>query len=144
MGSTVCRTPDTDPPSPRGRSSPARTEELPRPDATSLLLAGAGSVDRDLLLAGVLDGFGAWLDDWRGAAGDVDAAGIRSRYLAASVTIGQAVRLEMPGGRAVSGTAVDVDADGAIVISGPGESTGGRRTRYSAGDVVHLRPNSIG
>ena len=119
-------------------------EELPRPDATSLLLAGAGPVDRDLLLAAILDRFGALLDDWRRAAGDVDAAGIRRRYLESCVTIGQAVRLELPGDRAVMGTAVDVDSDGAIVISDPAEGTGGRRTRYSAGDVVHLRPNPVG
>jgi BirA family biotin operon repressor/biotin-[acetyl-CoA-carboxylase] ligase len=44
--------------------------------------------------------------------------------------------LELPGDKSVTGTAVDVDADGAIVIE-----VGAQRSRYSAGDVVHLRPS---
>ena len=108
--------------------------ELPRPDATSLLLLGA-SVDRNELLAAVLDEFGRLLADWRAAGGDVDRAGLRPAYLAACVTLGSTVRLELPGGEAVVGSAVDVDADGSIVLE-----SGARRVRYSAGDVVHLRP----
>ena len=108
--------------------------ELPRPDATSLHLAGA-SVDRNALLAAVLDEFGRLLGDWRAAGGDVDTAGLRPGYLKSCVTIGSRVRLELPGGGAVVGTALDVDADGAIVLE-----SGAGRTRYSAGDVVHLRP----
>lgn len=108
--------------------------ELPRPDATSLLLLGA-RVDRNALLAAVLDEFGRLLADWRTARGDVDRAGLRPAYLAACSTLGSTVRLELPGGAAVTGTAVDVDADGAIVLD-----TGVGRVRYSAGDVVHLRP----
>lgn len=110
--------------------------ELPRPDATSLLLAGSGPVDRDRLLAGILDRFADLLDRWRSAGGDVDRSGVRGQYLTACVTIGESVRLELPSGQAVTGTAVDVDPDGAIVIAADGA-----RTRYSAGDVVHLRPS---
>lgn len=108
--------------------------ELPRPDATSLWLAGA-AVDRNALLAGVLDEFGRLLAEWRSGLGDVDRAGLRPAYLKACITIGSSVRLELPGGGAVTGTAVDVDADGAIVLD-----TDAGRVRYSAGDVVHLRP----
>ena len=108
--------------------------ELPRADATSLRLAGA-AVDRNVLLAGVLDEFGGVLATWRAAGGDVDVAGLRPAYLAVCVTLGSSVRLELPGGGAALGTAVDVDADGAIVL----ESAAGR-VRHSAGDVVHLRP----
>ncbi|SDP03569.1 BirA family transcriptional regulator, biotin operon repressor / biotin-[acetyl-CoA-carboxylase] ligase [Nakamurella panacisegetis] len=111
-------------------------EELPRPDATSLLLAGAAPVDRDRLLAAVLDRFAVLLDEWTSAGGDVDAAGIRRRYLDSCVTIGQTVRLDLPDGAAVVGTVVDVDPDGAVVLS-----VDGRPGRYSAGDVVHLRQN---
>ena len=109
------------------------TAELPRPDATSLRLAGV-EVDRNLLLAGVLDDFGRLLSHWRSAGGDVDRSGLRPAYLAACTTLGSRVRLELPGGGAVVGTAVDVAADGAIVV----ESDAGP-VRYSAGDVVHLR-----
>jgi BirA family biotin operon repressor/biotin-[acetyl-CoA-carboxylase] ligase len=50
------------------------------------------------------------------------------------VTLGRDVRAELPGGSFVEGVAVDVDADGSLVI----ETAAGRRT-VSAGDVVHLR-----
>jgi BirA family biotin operon repressor/biotin-[acetyl-CoA-carboxylase] ligase len=108
--------------------------ELPRPDATSLLLLGA-RVDRNALLAAVLDEFGRLTADWRAAGGEVDRSGLRRAYLAACTTLGSSVRLELPGGDSVVGTAVDVDTDGAIVLD---TDTG--RVRYSAGDVVHLRP----
>ncbi|MET3804980.1 BirA family biotin operon repressor/biotin-[acetyl-CoA-carboxylase] ligase [Nakamurella sp. UYEF19] len=110
--------------------------ELPRADATSLVLAGVVEVNRNLLLATVLDHFGELLADWRRAGGDVGASGLRVAYLRACSTLGSAVRLELPGDTMVTGTAVDVDADGAIVV----EALDGSRSRYSAGDVVHLRP----
>jgi BirA family transcriptional regulator, biotin operon repressor / biotin---[acetyl-CoA-carboxylase] ligase len=109
--------------------------ELPRPDATSLALAGVEDVDRNQLLAAILDRFGELLDSWQAAGGDVDAGGLRPSYLAACATLGQQVRVELPGGGHVQGTAIDVDPDGAIVIEQPAG-----RFRYSAGDVVHLRP----
>lgn len=111
-------------------------DELPRADATSLRLAGAAAVDRNTMLAVILDEFGDLLDRWRQAGGDVDVSGLRADYLAACATVGSTVRLELPGGRTVTGTAVDVDPDGAVVLDG----ADGLRVRYSAGDVVHLRP----
>jgi BirA family biotin operon repressor/biotin-[acetyl-CoA-carboxylase] ligase len=44
------------------------------------------------------------------------------------------VRAELPGGDAVTGTAVTVDDDGRLVIS-----SGGAERAVGAGDVVHLR-----
>ena len=108
--------------------------ELPRPEATSLLLAGS-RVDRNALLAAVLDALAELLDGWRTAGGDVQRSGLRSRYLAACATIGTRVRLELPGGGTVTGTAVDVDDGGAIVLEADGQ-----QASYAAGDVVHLRP----
>lgn len=111
--------------------------ELPRPDATSLLLAGHPSVDRNVLLAAILDEFGNSLDAWCAAAGNVQVSGLRAEYLQECSTVGSRVRVQLPGGRVVIGTAVDVDVDGAIVV----ETASGGRTRFSAGDVVHLRPD---
>ena len=54
-------------------------EELPVPAATSLVLAGAGDVDRSALLAALLTAFSARYDAWRAAAG----AGPLAGYLAA-------------------------------------------------------------
>ncbi|GGM01843.1 biotin--[acetyl-CoA-carboxylase] ligase [Nakamurella endophytica] len=108
--------------------------ELPRPDATSLLLAGGGT-DRGALLAAVLESFTGWVLHWFDAGGDVDAAGIRPAYLDRCGTLGARVRVELPGGGVDTGEAVDVDPDGALVV----RSDTGRRQRYSAADVVHLR-----
>ena len=81
--------------------------ELPGQAATSLLLSGAASTDRGELLAAVLArlarGYRAW-------ATDPGAARLRAEYLAWCATIGQPVRVELPGGGLLTGTAVDVDA----------------------------------
>ncbi len=95
-------------------------DELPadRP-ATSLLLAGASTTDRDTLLRAVLRSLTRTLE-----AADADA------YRERCSTVGQRVRVELPTG-AVEGTATGIDDDGRIVVDG---------TPYAAGDVVHLRP----
>ena len=108
--------------------------ELPRPDATSLLLAGAPEVDRTALLARVVPGFLDLVDGWIAVGGDVDACGLRQAYRHACDTLGRSVRVLLPGGAEVSGRAVDVDATGALVVEAPdGDHL------FAAGDVVHLR-----
>jgi len=118
-------------------------DELPRPDAISLWLSapadtGGVVLDRNALLAGILDNFGDLLDRWIAAHGDVDASGLRVEYLRACDTIGARVRLQLPGGAAVLAEAVDVAADGSLIVV----DDAGRRATYSAADVVHLRPGS--
>ncbi len=117
-----------------------RADELPRADATSLLLVGGrqlpAALDRTALLAGILDDFGDLLDRWVAAHGDIDVSGLRAEYRIACATIGSDVRLVLPGGRQLLARAVDVAADGALLV----EDGNGRATAYSAADVVHLRP----
>lgn len=93
-------------------------------------------LERPALLAAVLDEFGDLLDRWVGAGGDVDGSGIRHEYRGRCSTVGTMVRLLLPGGARLLGRAVDVSADGALVV----EDETGWRTAYSAADVVHLRP----
>ena len=97
-------------------------EELPqdRP-ATSLRLAGAATTDRDTVLRAVLRSLDRTL-----AAADPDA------YRARCATLGQRVRVHLPGAgeQVVEGTAESVDDEGRLVVDG---------TPYGAGDVVHLR-----
>jgi BirA family biotin operon repressor/biotin-[acetyl-CoA-carboxylase] ligase len=107
-----------------------RADELPVPAATSLVLAGAANADRDPLLRALLRRLADWYGRWRDAAGDPVACGLRETYLMHCATVGRAVRLDLPGGRAVTGTADDLDADGRVVVDG---------TAYAAADVVHLR-----
>jgi BirA family transcriptional regulator, biotin operon repressor / biotin---[acetyl-CoA-carboxylase] ligase len=102
------------------------SSELPVPTATSLGAAGF-PVDRTLLLGSVLDRLHHQYVGWRRGSP-------RERYLSLCETVGRQVRVELPGG-VLEGTAVDVDGDGALVVS-----SGGRRTSVTAGDVVHLRP----
>jgi BirA family biotin operon repressor/biotin-[acetyl-CoA-carboxylase] ligase len=81
--------------------------ELPVPTATSVELA-TGSA-------------------WTAGGG----ASVRPAYLAACGTVGQEVRVALPGGEEHVGTATDVDAVGRLLV-------GGRAV--AAGDVVHVRP----
>ncbi len=111
--------------------------ELARPDATSLALSGATTVDRAALLGAILDRFGNLFDRWTAAAGDAVAAGLRAEYIACCRTVDSAVRVELPGGRTVTGRAVDVDPSGALIV----RDTSGAARAYSAGDVVHVRPS---
>ena len=120
-----------------------RSDELPRPDATSLLLAGADVVegdqlDREVLLARILDEFSLLLRRWSAAGGDIDLSGLRADYKDVCATIGARVRLDLPGGGAAQVLAVDVAADGSLVV----QDDAGIRRSYSAADVVHLRPGS--
>jgi BirA family transcriptional regulator, biotin operon repressor / biotin---[acetyl-CoA-carboxylase] ligase len=113
-----------------------RRDELPVETATSLLLAGAADLRRDRLLCAVLAEFARLYQAWAGPAGQgaPDAAGLRDRYRGCCVTLGRPVRAELPGGGALTGTAVDVDETGSLQLRTPD----GLRT-ISAGDVVHLR-----
>lgn len=111
--------------------------DLPRADATSLVLSGADPArcDRDELLAAVLRRFGALIQRWQAADGDIDASGLRADYLRHCATVGSAVTVHLPDGTVVAGRAVDVAPDGSIVID-----DGRSARRYAAGDVHHLRP----
>ncbi len=101
--------------------------ELPVPEATSLALVTEGPVDRSALLDGLTEELGALYDEW------LDGADLRERYLARCVTLGQQVRVSVPGGE-VLGEAVDVDPGGRLVVR---TATG--LERLAAGDVVHVR-----
>ncbi len=105
--------------------------ELPVGSATSLELAGAGPVDRSVLLRTVLASFSTLYDAWVVDAG----RGLRPSYLRACSTIGRQVRVDLPAGAPLQGRAVDVDDDGRLLVD---DGTSVRA--LGAGDVVHVRP----
>lgn len=73
-----------------------------------------------------------------GAAGVEDAAGpagLLAEWRRRSATLGRRVRVDL-GADDVEGTAVDVTADGHLVV----ETLDGDRRTLAVGDVVHLRP----
>jgi BirA family biotin operon repressor/biotin-[acetyl-CoA-carboxylase] ligase len=109
--------------------------ELPRPDATSLLLAGAAHTDRDPLLRGVLRALSDWYRRWTALGGDPDASGLRDGYRLHCATLGRRVDVALPGGGTLAGTASDVDGDGRLVVVG----RDGSLTPVAAGDIVHVR-----
>ncbi|MET8244919.1 biotin--[acetyl-CoA-carboxylase] ligase [Streptomyces sp. NPDC005202] len=112
-----------------------RQDELPVPQAGSLALAGAVSMDRDPLLRAVLRSLEDWYGRWRAAEGDPVASGLQETYAAGCATLGRVVRAELPGGRSVVGEAVAVDADGRLVLA----TEKGVQEPVGAGDIVHLR-----
>jgi BirA family transcriptional regulator, biotin operon repressor / biotin---[acetyl-CoA-carboxylase] ligase len=104
-------------------------EELPVDGAVSLLQAGAVEVDRTRLAVSLLADVEAWYRRWLAGGSD-----LRDAYLARSATVGRRVRAVLPGEATVSGTAVDVDAEGRLVVD-----TGAGVVTVGAGDVLHLR-----
>lgn len=104
-------------------------DALPVPTAASLRTVGA-QVDRTELLAALVRHLVTLDDRWR--AGDPTLA---AEVGAVCVTLGAGVRVDMPGGRAVVGTATALADDGALVVT----DTAGRRHEVHAGDVHHLR-----
>jgi BirA family transcriptional regulator, biotin operon repressor / biotin---[acetyl-CoA-carboxylase] ligase len=111
-----------------------RPEELPVPTATSLAIEGSAVVDRDPVLRAVLRELERRYVDLARASGDAAASGLGAAYREACATLGREVRVELPGGRLLEGTAVDVDAEGRLLVA----SAAGRQA-VAAGDVVHVR-----
>jgi BirA family biotin operon repressor/biotin-[acetyl-CoA-carboxylase] ligase len=105
-----------------GLNVTTRREELPHDGASSLQLEGSGTTDRDTILRAVLREL---------SAVTADDAAARADYRRLCATLGAPVRVELPAGPPVIGTADGVDDDGRLIVDG---------TPYGAGDVVHLRP----
>ncbi|RJK95317.1 biotin--[acetyl-CoA-carboxylase] ligase [Vallicoccus soli] len=118
-------------------------QELPSDAATSLAMEGARTLDRDTLLRALLRELGRTYRGWRLSGGD-PAAGLRDAYVERCATVGRRVRVLLPGGAVLEGEAVDVDADGRLVVAhgggdGPGAPDGPGLQAVAAGDVVHVR-----
>ncbi len=109
-------------------------DEAPDPFATSLLLQGSSTTDRNTLARRILRELALRIDAWR-TAGGADAALITD-YQRYSVTLGSRVRASMPGDREVVGIARAVDETGRLCVD-----TGGETVAISAGDITHLRPS---
>jgi BirA family biotin operon repressor/biotin-[acetyl-CoA-carboxylase] ligase len=110
-------------------------DELPVETATSLALAGADSTDRTGLLIAILTRLDVRYSGWSAAGGDAEASGLAAAYRVACGTLGRAVRVTLAGGLVVTGAAMDVDAQGRLVVR-----TAQGDQAISAGDVEHVRP----
>ncbi|UYK39258.1 biotin--[acetyl-CoA-carboxylase] ligase [Microbacterium terricola] len=106
--------------------------DLPVATATSFAAIGV-TVDEDRLLADWLTGLSGQLAALADAGGDAGASGVLEDVSALCATVGGAVRVSLPDGSTLEGTAVRIDAEGRLVVAAPEEIP------VSAGDVVHVR-----
>lgn len=112
-----------------------RADELPVPWATSLALAGARAADRSSLLVALVSALDEVARRWSEHDGDAVAAGLLDEVASVCATVGRRVRVELPGGGAIAGTATGLAPDGALVVRGDD----GSPHRVLAGDVTHVR-----
>lgn len=108
--------------------------QLPVDTATSLLLENASTVDRDQLLAAVIENIRSLYLELSSAGGDATASGLRQAILELSATVGSQVSVEFPDGKKAFGLAKEIDETGRLVVSTQNETLS-----VSAGDVLHLR-----
>ncbi len=95
------------------------------PETATTVREQVGDVDRAALTRSVIERF----DEYRANPDEVLSA-----WRELSVTLGQRVRIETPGGDVV-GDAIDIEFPGTLVVE-----TADGSTRVSAGDCEHLRP----
>jgi BirA family biotin operon repressor/biotin-[acetyl-CoA-carboxylase] ligase len=98
--------------------------ELPVSHATSIFLATNALLNRNMLLAQILNNLEADLLSWQGGKD------LASKYRELSATIGREVRVELPDGSKIEGTAADIDETGSLHLD--------NGQRITVGDVVHL------
>ena len=115
-----------------------RAGGVPEGYATSVLLEG-GRTDRDALLGSLVAHLRrtvtAVLDEGPAFTDGATAAEAR----AAMITLASAVRVHLPGGDQLVGTAVDLDAHANLLVRPDGAADDGV-VRVAAGDVIHVRP----
>jgi BirA family biotin operon repressor/biotin-[acetyl-CoA-carboxylase] ligase len=116
-----------------GLNASVTQAELPVPTGTSLAIESGAEPDRTALLVTLLRSLREAYDAWQ-VGGDEATAHLRASYAAACVTVGRDVRVELPGGAALTGRATGVDSGGRLIVTGPGGETA-----VGAGDVVHVR-----
>jgi BirA family biotin operon repressor/biotin-[acetyl-CoA-carboxylase] ligase len=116
-----------------GLNVSTRSAELPD-GAASLATAAAECTDRDPLLRAVLRTLGDRYREWSRSPD-----GLRPAYEAVCDTIGRPVRVQLPDGAALVGTATGLDASGRLVVR-----TADGDVPVSAGDVTRVRPIPAG
>ncbi|PSL38766.1 BirA family biotin operon repressor/biotin-[acetyl-CoA-carboxylase] ligase [Labedella gwakjiensis] len=122
-----------------GINTAATADELPVDTATSLAVEGASTTAVDDVLSTYLTELSSLYRSFVDAGGDATAAGIRAAVTERCATVGSRIRLDMPGGGVVHGTARGIDADGRLVVQ-PHDGSG--LLPVSAGDVTHVRPDA--
>jgi BirA family biotin operon repressor/biotin-[acetyl-CoA-carboxylase] ligase len=109
--------------------------DLPTLNSTSLLLVTRRRPDADAVLSDYLGRLLELVDGFIAAGGDAVASGAAERLVAVCGTLGQEVRVELPGGDQLLGVAEAVAPDGRLMV----RDENGEVQAVAAGDVTHLR-----
>ena len=110
--------------------------DLPTLTSTSLMLVTGAVPDPDEVLAAYLSELRTLTANFLAAGADPVASGLHAEVTALCGTLGTAVRVELPGGHDLVGTAVGLDPDGRLIVE---DQTNGELQAVAAGDVTHLR-----
>ncbi|EPR76601.1 Biotin--protein ligase [Leifsonia rubra CMS 76R] len=110
-------------------------DELPTSVSTSLLLEDA-EPGVDLALSSYLTELMSLFEQYREGEFDAVHSGIADAVRTECGTIGRRVRVELPGGARIFGTAETVDDHGQLVVKDDANSS---LQHVAAGDVTHLR-----
>lgn len=110
--------------------------DLPTLTSTSLQLVTGRRPDADVVLADYLGRLLDLVDGFLAAGGDAVASGAAERMVAVCGTLGQEVRVELPGGDQLVGVAEAVAPDGRLMVR---DAENGEVQAVAAGDVTHLR-----
>ena len=111
--------------------------QLPTATSTSLALNGAQTEGlADAVLSGYLMQLQALYTAFLQAGADAQRSGISALVNDLCSTLSQSVRVELPGGDQLLGTAIDVDGSGRLRVR---RSVDDAIVAVAAGDVTHLR-----
>ena len=113
--------------------------ELPTPTSTSLGLNGVvlrGDQLADAALAGYLTELRSLYSAFLRLGADPEASSVSEQLGELCSTLGQEVRVQLPGADELRGTATEIDRSGRLMVR---KSTDGRVVSVAAGDVTHLR-----
>ena len=127
-----------------GQNTNMSAEQLPVPTATSLSLCTGQVIDSSEVLTRLLSIFARRYRAFVRAGGDPErpdplnpeSLSLLDQARAATATLGASVRMSLPDGNTVEGTAEDLDAQGHILI----RREDGTLEPYAVGDIEHLRP----
>lgn len=114
-------------------------DQLPTPTSTSLVLNDPVPLSgelADVVLSRYLTRLRALMAEFLRFGADPGASGVSGELAELCSTLGQEVRVQLPGGAELVGSAIDIDASGRLLVRG---SADGRVVAVAAGDVTHLR-----
>ena len=110
--------------------------DLPTLTSTSLLLVTGSAPDPDAVLARYLTELTDLTRAFLEAEGDPVRSGLLRAVTELCGTLGAVVRVELPGGANLVGTAIALDRSGRLIVE---DQMNGELQAVAAGDVTHLR-----